>query len=153
MAPIADGELAAHSAIRLARIIVSSISFSEDPKTVKIWAQRLGKSEAALRLCCQAAGVRPKDALDLARLLRACSISRSGVQNLYDVLDVLDPRTLRAISLRSGITMASEVFSHCTPADIVNQQTLVRSNEVRAAVLNELSRLVVDSGRGTRQRN
>lgn len=139
MESVGSDEFTKHSAIRLARLVVSSISFSEDPKSVRKWAQLLGKSDAALRLCCRAAGVRPKVALDLARLLRACWVSHGGAQNLHDVFDVVDPRTLRAIGLRSGITMVAEEFSHLTPSDILNQQTLVLSVGVRAAILHELS--------------
>lgn len=83
---------------------VASISRSEaDPTTIAEWARMVNVSRGALRSCCYAAGIGPRVALDVARLVRAVTLAEDSGWPAEAFLNVSDTRTIRALLRRSGL--------------------------------------------------
>jgi hypothetical protein len=76
----------------------------EDIRTVADWAQFLGVSTSTLAEGCRLVHVRPHDAKDLARVLRALKRVRLDGLQLEAVLDIADRRTLRRLIERANYT-------------------------------------------------
>lgn len=95
---------------RWARLVLGTIDADSDPKTLTIWARAVGASRSVISECCRLVHVAAHDARDFARVLRA--ICRSGERWQPEaVLDLADPRTLRKLLARSGLSGAAG----CTP--------------------------------------
>lgn len=74
-----------------------------DPRTLADWARAVGVSRTVLVESCARVGIAPRDARDLARVLRLVR----RVDDPWEpeaALDVADRRTLRALLSRAGIT-------------------------------------------------
>jgi hypothetical protein len=85
---------------------VEAVRFAtQDPKNLKGWARTAGASVSTLRSWCNAAGCNTRVSLCLARLLRAARIANC-VQRWepYDVLDVVDQRTLKRLLREGGLS-------------------------------------------------
>ena len=88
---------------RWAEYILSASEACEDPRTLAGWSRAIGVSRSVLIESCARLGVAPRDARDLARVLRL--VRRVGEPWDPDMaLDVADRRTLRALLLRAGLT-------------------------------------------------
>lgn len=74
-----------------------------DLKTLEAWAECVGVSYSSLRESCSLLGIRPHDARDLTRMLRAVMRSTLDDCPLSALLDVSDSRTLRILLERSGV--------------------------------------------------
>jgi CheY-like chemotaxis protein len=95
---------------RWGRLVLGTIDADHDPKTLTIWARAVGASRSVIAECCRLVHVAAHDARDFARVLRA--ICRSGDRWQPEaVLDLADPRTLRKLLARSGLSGAAG----CTP--------------------------------------
>lgn len=117
--------VSAHAAERLARAIVAAIGSPSDPRTLAGWAQSIGTSRGALRCWCSAAHVRPKDACDFARLLRAVVRARDFGWDLQNLLDIVDPRTLRSLLHRARISQIADRSTPPDPQDFIESQHLI----------------------------
>jgi len=126
-----------YAARHLADLIVRGSLAPNDPKTLAAWARVLGRSRGSLRGCCEAAKVRPRAALDLARVLRLVRLrpERPG-WSLSDFLDVSDDRSVRRLLRRGGLDATSA--SSLTIGELVHRQTYI----VRKLVLDELASLL-----------
>ena len=92
---------------RIARWILAVLDSTTDIKTVGHWSRYLGVSKSSIRETCTVVAVRPKDALDFARLLRALYLgARAGVPPV-EFLDISDLRTHRRLMARAGLTDSS----------------------------------------------
>ena len=89
---------------RWATYVFRACAAPGDLKTLEAWAECVGVSYSSLRESCSLLGIRPHDARDLARMLRA--VMRSTLDDCPPsaLLDVSDSRTLRALLERSGVT-------------------------------------------------
>lgn len=85
---------------QVARAMVAVVKHAEDVPTIRVWCLIVGKSRSSLSALCALAGVAPKAALDLARLLRAVRCSPD--QDLRAAFHVADPRTIERLLTRSG---------------------------------------------------
>jgi hypothetical protein len=74
-----------------------------DPKTVDAWGRFIGASGSAIRQWCRPIGIAPKASLDFARVLRAVVLSQGKTWDLYDLLDIVDERTMRSLFRRGGV--------------------------------------------------
>jgi FixJ family two-component response regulator len=90
---------------------------TRDLKTLEQWSICAGVSYTALRECCELAGMRPGDARDLVRVLRA--VIRAPLEGcLPDVLlNVSDRRTLDSLLDKAGLKFKpfaslDDVFEH-----------------------------------------
>ena len=132
----------AHSADRLAESILALVSSADDATTLSAWASKIGKSEATLRTHCRAARIKPKDALDFARLLRPSVVMQIGSQHLQDVLDVVDQRTLRSLGKRSSIANLEHRLVQLTPQEFIAEQQLTSEESLRHAVRDRIAVMV-----------
>lgn len=94
---------------RLTTIILAAMGSQSDPRTVEMWSRCAARSPGTIREWCRAAGVRPKDALDFARLLRALTLARAVGLRIEDTLDVIDCRTLASLLRRGGLQSGAPV--------------------------------------------
>lgn len=94
----------AHAANRWARTVAGVLECTSDPRTIGSWGRAVGTSPGTIRRWCRAAGVTPKASLDLARLLRALTWSRRTRWDLYNLLDVVDDRTMNRLLRRGGLS-------------------------------------------------
>jgi hypothetical protein len=92
-----------HAATRWVTLVRKALESPHDPRTMKQWAHAVGVSVGTLRVWCRNAGVSPIKSRDFTRLLRAVSIASEEGWRIQDALDVVDPRTLRALMVRAGL--------------------------------------------------
>jgi hypothetical protein len=96
-------QLVPHAADRWAQAVTGILDCPFDPKTVSMWAKAIGVSEGALRDWCRVAHCRPKRSLDFARLLRALMQAQAHGWDLFNLLDVVNERTMRNLLVRGGL--------------------------------------------------
>jgi hypothetical protein len=77
-----------------------------DIRTLDDWAACVGVSYSSLCESCRLLRIRPHDARDLARMLRAILASR-GQSDIGVLLDVSDTRTLKSLLTRAGLNPGS----------------------------------------------
>lgn len=119
-------------AVRWADSVIAIAHAARDPRTLDDWAALLGSSAGALRGWCAALGIRPKDSLDLGRILRAsCQASRTGWPAAR-FLNSADERTLARLIAGGGITQQTE---HDLAAILIRQSFVTD-----AAALAELAK-------------
>jgi CheY-like chemotaxis protein len=99
------------AAERWAMHVMKGCHSASDLKTLEQWAICAGVSYSSLRESCRLVGMRPYDARDLVRVLRAVILaSRAGCPPAV-LLDVSDRRTLGSLLERSGLESASDARS------------------------------------------
>jgi ActR/RegA family two-component response regulator len=87
---------------RWARHVLSATHAADDPRTLAAWARAAGVSRSALIEVCARLDINPRDARDLARVLRL--VRRADVPwDPEASLDVADRRTLRKLLVRAGL--------------------------------------------------
>ncbi len=89
---------------RWAHLVVEVVEAEADLATLAAWAHRVHVSVGTLRQVCRAVGVTGKRSLDLARVLRAVAKLEGDPWMPEAVLSCRDPRTLRALLVRTGCT-------------------------------------------------
>jgi CheY-like chemotaxis protein len=82
-----------------------------DFRTLSQWARFVGVSGSALKESCRLLGIRPYDARDLARVLRALVRARHYRCRPEALLDVSDSRTIKSLFGRAGIDAAQPPIS------------------------------------------
>jgi FixJ family two-component response regulator len=87
---------------RWASYVIKATEAEEDLKTLGCWARLVGVSYTGLRECCRLLDIRPYDARDLARTLRALIQAEDGRFHPQLLLDVSDARTLKGLIERAG---------------------------------------------------
>jgi hypothetical protein len=132
----------AYASRRWANAVAAAVLAPDDVRTVGGWARCAGTSRATLDTSCRSAGTTPKRSLDLARLLRAWLLTEGRLDQLDEMLDIADPRTVRRLLDRAGIQAPAEC-GHPDPSsldDFLTCQHLVRNKAalgVLAALLDE----------------
>jgi len=96
----------------------------------------VGVSATSLRVQCELAGLRAKNALDFGRVLRAVLLSAERDCRVADFLDVHDTRTLRSLLLKGGIKEHRGIG----PQDFLDRQALLRKPDVVSLVVAALDR-------------
>jgi hypothetical protein len=139
----ARADLVAHAAYRWAQAVAGILDCPFDPRTVALWGRAIGVSEGTLRDWCRVAQCRPKSSLDLARLLRAVVQSQDQSWDPFNLLDVVNERTLKNLLRRGGLTDLLSSSSPPTPRGLLLQQRFVTNG--RAVEL-----LAMSIERGTR---
>jgi hypothetical protein len=130
----------AYAAERWARAICKVVAARDDPRTLAIWGRLIGVSPGSLATWCRAARVSPRRSLDLARLARALVITRGSLDDLHEVLDIVEPRTMRRLLARAGIScakLAGDVVTRPTLHQFLEQQQLV-ANRIALEALSDL---------------
>ena len=119
-----------HASHRVATAMSLAISAEEDPNTLKKWSQAAGASQATLRSWCFMAHVRPKEALDFTRVLRAIVLNQNFRWDLFEVFDVSDPRTLERLLHRGGVEFLLSCDVAPPPERFLAAQCYVRNQHV-----------------------
>jgi AraC-like DNA-binding protein len=133
--------LVSHAADRWAQSVIRVIDCPFDPKTVALWAQAVGVSEGALRDRCRAAGCRPKQSLDFARLLRAVVQSQERGWDPFNLLDIVNERTMKNLMKRGGVADLLAPNTALTPRGFLFKQHFVTDVTAIAAVAASVQRL------------
>jgi FixJ family two-component response regulator len=117
------------AAERWARHVVNACASDGDLKTLASWAKFIGVSCSSLCESCRMIGIRPHDARDFARVLRA--LMQSGVHHCspYMLLDVSDRRTLRNLVERAGLRGTSPMASVSVEQFFSAQRLIPRDHE------------------------
>lgn len=124
------------AAQRWASLIAVVAASDVDVRTVKDWARLSYVSESTLRLRCAVCGTTAKTSLWLARLVRVAAVWQNQRDDIYNVLDVLDPRTMAHWMDRCGargvqaLRLGPEVF--------LGAQELTSSLELTTALASVL---------------
>jgi hypothetical protein len=97
-----------HAAERWAACVVSAVECDHDPRTLEIWARASGVSVGAIRTWCRAAGESPRNSLYFCRMLRAISLASNATWDAFNLLDIVDGRTLRTFLAKCGFDSKDE---------------------------------------------
>jgi CheY-like chemotaxis protein len=127
------------TALKWARMLLEVCGADGDPRTMPLWGQMINTSPGTIRETCRVCGVRPHDARDLARFLRALSRNRSASVPLRTYFNVADERTLDHLFDRAGIPR--DVRTMTLPAFLL-AQGFVRTS---SPCLQELGHLAANS--------
>jgi ActR/RegA family two-component response regulator len=92
---------------RWAMFVLRGCESERDLKTLRLWATCAGVSYTSLRESCGLVGIRPHDARDLTRVLRAVIQSCRHHCSPDVLLDVCDRRTIETLFERAGLDAAS----------------------------------------------
>lgn len=133
----AENSSVAHAAKRWAAAVVGVTASPHDTRTLAEWGRCVGRSVGALRAWCYAAGVPPRESLAFARLLRAVMISKQDVWDPYNLLDVVDPRSMRRLLGDGGLPLSSP--SSPSLEEFLERQRLI-SNRPAIGAVRELLR-------------
>jgi ActR/RegA family two-component response regulator len=91
------------AAERWAGMILAAISTPADPRTVPLWGRAIGAGAGTIEETCRLCGVAPRQSRDLARMLRALSLSHQTKLPVTTFLEVWDTRTATALLRRAGL--------------------------------------------------
>jgi hypothetical protein len=111
---------------RWAMLVVQACRSDGDLKTLADWAAFVGVSYSSLCEACRLVDVRPRDARDLARVLRAIVGSMRDRLDPGLLLDVRDRRTLRTLLKKAGIDVKAGV----SVEGFLNSQQFVAAHNV-----------------------
>jgi hypothetical protein len=129
-----------HSSTRWAVVIVDSIAAKCDPKTTSAWARSLGRSTTSLRAICRSVRVECRRSRDLARLLRAVALSKAHRWEPYEVLDVIDSRTMARLLSSGGLKSTYRDGAGPSVPEFLRTQSLVTDGRLVQAIAVELAR-------------
>ena len=124
---------------RWAQLVLRGCESKRDPKTVLLFARAALVSSSVFRTISRLCDVRPRDACDLGRVLRAASLSHADRSPLAAHLSVGDERTLARLLDRAGLTV------NCRSVEL--RELLCRQHFVDAdhECLRELGHLAANS--------
>jgi ActR/RegA family two-component response regulator len=108
------------TADRWASYVVRAIDAPGDLRTINDWARFVGVSYTGLCETCRLVSVRPHDARDFTRMLRAVLKASVATCDPQILLDVSDARTLRTLLMRSGF--AGGATRSMSPAEFLQRQ-------------------------------
>ncbi len=112
---------------RWAHFVATATELSEDPRTIGQWAKAVGVSYSSLCETCRLLRIRPHDARDLARLLRAVHLGTREQCPPDALLDISDRRTLALLLRRAGLASLSEL-QQCSLHDLLAKQLFVSAS-------------------------
>jgi ActR/RegA family two-component response regulator len=121
---------------RWAGYVLGATDATSDPRTLADWSRAIGVSRSVLIESCARLGVAPRDARDLARVLRLVR----RVDEPWDpetALDVADRRTLRVLLERAALT-GPALQRRPTPAQWLSRQTFVSPSNPGLVALRQL---------------
>jgi hypothetical protein len=123
------------AAERWAMLALQACRSDGDLKTLADWAAFVGVSYSSLCEACRLVEVRPRDARDLVRVLRA--ILRSSTDGIIPavLLDVRDRRTLRTLLDKAGIVSRETAVS---VEQFLSEQRFVHSDNFALVALRRL---------------
>jgi hypothetical protein len=128
-----------YAAERWARAVLKLVLADEDPRTISQWARLTGASRGTLGTWCRSASVSPRNSLELGRLLRAVRVTNGSLEDLHNVLNVVEPRTVKRMLARSGLGQLIEDDGHVAdPGGVLARQVLVTNGKALGALKRAL---------------
>lgn len=137
--------LVGYAARRWADLIARGALLPDDPSTVLQWCRGVAVARSTLQHRCDAVNVRPKDSLDLVRLLRIVIHHAGEAWDLQSWLSTVDDRTARALMERAGLRSPSPYVPANVELFLSHQRRIARPDLIEALRV----RLPVVSPRGT----
>jgi DNA-binding response OmpR family regulator len=134
---VVDPDVIGHAARRWADLVVRGAHMYDDPKTTLLWCRGAGVSHSTLQNRCDAAHVKPKESLDLLRLLRVTLRHAGQAWNLQAWLEIIDDRTVRALLERAHLSTLTTVPA---PDSFLAHQQLISRPELIDALRMRLVR-------------
>ncbi len=116
------------AAERWAQLVLNACSADSDLKTLNLWARSVGVSRTSLCDSCRMVQVEPREARDLARILRACRVAAKECVHLESILDVRDSRTLVKLLSKAGLKGPTPTTSSLTFV-LEHQQFVAADND------------------------
>jgi hypothetical protein len=129
-----------HAAERWAHAVAGILDCPFDPRTFAAWAKTIGVGEGTLRDWCRVAHCRPKSSLDFARLLRAIVQAQQRGWDPFDLLDVVNERTMRNLLRRGGLADLLSAKAPLTPHGFVLTQRYVTNERALEILLASVTR-------------
>jgi CheY-like chemotaxis protein len=126
------------SAERWAAHVIEGCYSRNDLKTLELWASCAGVSYTSLRDSCRSLGIRPLDARDLMRVLRAVILSSRHGCSPEVLLDVSDKRTLDGLLERGGLTSVLKGSASPSIDDVFERQRFVRNDNIAVRLLRTM---------------
>lgn len=109
---------------RVARFIAAGIGCAIDPRVSSLLAREAGASLGTFRETCRLAAIRPRDARDIARGLRARDRADGEIGRLKQFLNVRDERTSWDLLDRMGVDKLP-IGRSVTALDMLRAQRLI----------------------------
>ena len=100
---LGDGSHGGSTVSRWATNVLRGCESEHDPRTLQTLARINGVSYTSLRETCYLVHIRPRDARDFTRVLRAIVHAGASTLGLEQAIDVSDRRTLTALLRRAGL--------------------------------------------------
>src|SRR6266542_2641703 len=123
---------------RWAAHVIEGCSSTQDLKTLELWANCAGVSNTSLRDSCRLVGIRPLNARDLMRVLRAVILSSRLGCSPEVLLDVNDKRTLDGLLARSGLTSVLKDCPSPSVNDVFEHQRFVPKDNIAVRLLRTM---------------
>ena len=122
---LAPNSVSGYASERWLRLVGVVLTVDADLRTVNAWGREAGVSPAALRARCRAVGVTAKRSLEFARILRIIIRHPNREQSAFEVLDVVDKRTMGRLLRTAGIESLDTVHWPSL-AEYVDNQAFIR---------------------------
>ena len=123
-------------AYRWARYVFDATDAASDVRTLAAWARAAGVSRSTLIEACARLDVNPRDARDLARVLRLVR-RQADEWDPEASLDVADRRTLRKLLVRAGLAESPRGVRP-SPQQFLARQRFVPQTNAGLAMLRQL---------------
>jgi DNA-binding response OmpR family regulator len=133
----ADVDLRASAADRWVFNVIKGCVATQDPKTLKLWADEAAVSYTTLRESCALVGIGPHDACNLMRMLRAILHMAAEGSALATLLDTGDSRTLAQLIDTAGFRSHADVKA-ASISDFFCRQRFVANASPALVVLRDL---------------
>jgi len=130
-------EGSASSAERWAGHVIKGSCSNGDFRTLELWAKHLAVSYSTLCASCRIIGIRPHDARDFARVLRAirrCLATRSAPAAF---LDVNDERTLETLVQKAGVDLRS-IPRHSILDEFLHRQRFIAPDNLGFQIVRSI---------------
>ena len=125
------------AAERWAMYVLKGCESNGDLKTLEDWASYVGVSYSTLCESCRLVGIRPLDARDLMRLLRAVMKAPGDCCHPATLLDVSDRRTMKSLLDRAALADGAHPIS-VPPEQFIYTQKFVAGDTEALGVLQVL---------------
>jgi DNA-binding response OmpR family regulator len=132
-----DVGLGASAAERWAFNVIKGCLATDDPKTLKLWADEASVSYTTLRESCALVGIRAHDARNLMRMLRAILHMSVDGSALDTLLDTGDSRTLAQLIETAGFESPADLQA-ASISDFFCRQRFVARASPALALLRDL---------------
>ena len=120
--------------------VLKACEAESDLKTLASWAQQVAVSYTTLCANCRIMRIRPLDARDFMRVLRALTRASAHRCPPAVFLDVSDARTVRTLSLRAGLDLDARASDSSMAEFLARQQFVAADNEGFRLIRDVVSR-------------